>query len=115
MKRLKHNMYESSWSEERSVRPDGGLLPVSPVLKGILYQGNEAVLCFKPVKKSIGYIVQHRSKETDKWVSLHLNAAQIEHVRIRNLEKNKLSYQFRMASINQYGQSYFTGALNVIK
>ncbi len=115
MKRLKHNTYESSWSEEINVMPDGGVLPAPPVVHGILHEGNEAVICFTPVKKAIGYIVQYRGAETDKWISMQINAAQTEHVIIKNLHRNKSSYQFRMACINQYGQSAFTEAFRVIK
>ncbi len=110
LQRIKHNNCETSWSEEKSIMPDGGQLPMPPVVQGVLYQNGEAVICFKPVKKAIGYLVQYRRNEQDQWITLPIETAQMEHCRISNLEKEG-SYQFRIASINQYGPSSFSPVL----
>ncbi|HZG24091.1 MAG TPA: glycoside hydrolase family 2 TIM barrel-domain containing protein, partial [Chitinophagaceae bacterium] len=111
---VKHNMYEGPWSETRSVIPDGGMKPPVPLLQGVVFDGNEAVIFFKPVKKSTGYLLQFRTRDTDEWVTQEVNASQVEHIRVRTTVKNK-PQEFRMASVNAYGQSPFSDVMTAEK
>jgi beta-galactosidase len=67
MKAVKHNNYHTEWSEEHSVVPDGKQLPEPPVLQGILRNGKAALLCFEPVKKAIGYVVEYKELSDTRW------------------------------------------------
>lgn len=107
MSRVKHNSYITGWSEEHNVTPDGQQLPAKPKLQGVIRNSNEAVVIFEPVKKAIGYTIQYRIKNSAEWSSIRLNAAEIKHTRITGLQKKNV-YEFRIASLNSYGESEFT-------
>jgi beta-galactosidase len=106
MQRLKQNIYESAWSEEKSVRPDGKQPPSAPVIKGVLYQNDETLICFEPVKKATGYLLQYKKKKSANWTTLSINAGLIEHYKISGLKNN--SYNYRMAAITSNGVSEFS-------
>lgn len=111
MSRIKDNNYRTGWSEEHTVIPDGQQLPAKPNLKGVVRSNNEAILVFEPVRKAIGYTVQHRVKGSGEWKTFKVNAAEINHFRITDLNTNE-TYEFRMASENMYGKSAFTNPLS---
>lgn len=111
MKKIKDNNYQTGWSEERVVIPDGNQLPAPPEVHGILRSGSEAMICFEPVKKSTGYVIQYRNTSSDEWVTYRVNAARINEVKITGLTTNK-KYAFRMAAVNENGQSEFTSAVS---
>jgi beta-galactosidase len=106
MCRIKDNNYQTGWSEEHRVVPDGQQLPVMPLLQGVIRNKNEAILVFEPVKKAIGYTIQYRAKGSGEWTTVKINAAQINHVRISGIKKN--INEFRMSSTNAYGVSGYT-------
>lgn len=105
--RRKHNNYITPWSEEIAVTPDGGLAPSKPMLAGIIRQGNEAIICFEPVKKATGYKLEYRNVNGGEWKTQMINAAQINHFKLTGLTP-KLRYEFRMATLNQNGQSDYS-------
>jgi len=107
MRRLKHNNYITPWSEEIEVTPDGGLVPSKPMLAGVIRQGKEAIVCFEPVKKATGYKLEYRSINGGEWKTQMVNAAQIDHFKLTGL-MSKLRYEFRMATLNQNGQSDYS-------
>lgn len=107
LKRFKHNFYESLWSEEITVTPDGGQTPAAPVLQGVIRKGKMAIVCFEPVKKSLGYLIEYRSSQAESWKSIKISAAQLSQYAIDELVKNQV-YSFRMASLNAYGQSGYS-------
>lgn len=109
MRRWKHNSYVTPWSEELFVIPDGGLVPSKPKLSGVIRQGTEAIVCFEPVKKAIGYKLEYRVINGGKWETKMVNAAQINHVKLTGLVP-KHTYEFRMATLNQNGQSEYSQA-----
>lgn len=107
--RLKDNFYASNWSEERAVTPDGGQRPTPPVLQGVAQQGNEAVVCFDPVPKATGYLLEYKA-EKGPWKQQWVVAVQTGHSILTQLMPNQ-SYQYRMATLNAYGQSIFSPIL----
>lgn len=107
MRRWKHNKYITPWSEEIAVRPDGGVAPSSPMLAGVIRQGKEAIICFEPVKKATGYKLEYRSVNGGEWKTQMVNAAQVNYFKLTGLTP-KLSYEFRMATLNQNGQSDYS-------
>lgn len=107
LKRFKQNFYESLWSEEITVTPDGGQAPAAPVFQGVLRKEKMAIVCFEPVKKAIGYLIEYRSNQTESWKSIQVSAAQLSQYAIDELDINQL-YSFRMATLNSYGQSAFS-------
>ncbi|WP_276501000.1 sugar-binding domain-containing protein [Terrimonas pollutisoli] len=107
MRRWKHNTYITPWSEEIAVTPDGGLSPASPILAGVIRQGKEAIICFEPVKKATGYKLEYRDINGGEWKTQTINAAQINHFKLTGLMP-KLSYEFRLATLNQNGQSGYS-------
>jgi len=107
MRLLKHNNYITPWSEEIAVIPDGGLVPSKPMLAGVIRQGKEAIICFEPVKKATGYKLEYRSINSGEWKMQMINAAKINHFKLTGLMP-KLSYEFRLATLNQNGQSDYS-------
>ena len=107
MSRIKDNSYVTGWSEEHSVIPDGQQPPAKPTLQGIIRNNSEAVVVFEPVRKSVGYTIQYRLKNSQEWKSIRVNASEIRHTKIGGLQK-KNKYEFRIASINACGESAFT-------
>jgi beta-galactosidase len=110
MRRWKHNSYITPWSEELSVIPDGGLVPSKPKLSGVIRQGTEAMVCFEPVKKAIGYKLEYKSVNASEWTTKIVNAAQISQFKLNGLLQ-KRRYEFRMAALNQNGQSTYSQAV----
>jgi beta-galactosidase len=107
MRRWKHNNYITPWSEELAVIPDGGLVPSKPMLAGVIREGKEAIICFEPVKKATGYKLEYRSINGGEWKTQLVNAAQINHFKLTGLMP-KVSYEFRMATLNQNGRSDYS-------
>ncbi|MGM9508971.1 sugar-binding domain-containing protein [Larkinella sp. GY13] len=116
LRRLKHNNYPTAWSEERTVTPDGGQRPYAPVLQGVIRQPTEAVVCFEPVRKATGYILEYRQSgnsttATNPWAKVTIPTAQSGYFHLTGLAKNT-SYQFRMATLTANGQSDFSPAID---
>ncbi|MGI8634865.1 MAG: hypothetical protein ACR2KZ_05630, partial [Segetibacter sp.] len=107
MKKIKDNNYATDWSEEHTVIPDGGQLPASPEIHGALQNGNGAIPSFQPVKKATGYVAQYRKSGSNEWMTKQVHAAQISVVKIAGLLINE-KYKFRMATLNETGQSEFS-------
>ncbi|CCH52220.1 beta-galactosidase [Fibrisoma limi BUZ 3] len=116
LRRLKHNNYQTAWSEERTVTPDGGQLPSVPNVQGVIRQPTEVIVCFEPVRKATGYVLEYRqtgssTTATDTWTKVDINAAQGGYFHLSGLAKNT-PYQFRMASLNAVGQSDFSPVID---
>lgn len=111
LQRVKQNTFESDWSEEIAVTPDGNQVPTPPVLHGMLKQKNGALLFFEPVKKATGYHVQYRSG-TGNWKDLYINKAVVNQVFITDMKKGE-PVECRMASLSSAGRSGFSGVLTV--
>jgi beta-galactosidase len=76
LRRLKDNNYPTAWSDEHRVMPDGGQLPASPVVAGVLRRGSEAlVVLAAPVKKATGYTLHYRTPGTGATDLTHYVAA----------------------------------------
>ncbi|MBC7919861.1 MAG: fibronectin type III domain-containing protein, partial [Ferruginibacter sp.] len=112
LRRMKDNNYPSAWSEERTVTPDGGQLPPAPRVQGIIRQGGEAELCFIPVPKATGYVVEYRPTATTDWSHIRVNTAQSGFFHLTGLDQNK-PYQFRLATLNAAGQSAYSPLVSV--
>lgn len=111
-KRLKDNYFASNWSEERVVTPDGGQRPAPPVLQGIVQQSNEAVVCFNPVPKATGYLLEYRRGNTNTWQQQSIPTVQTGRFILTGLD-SKQSYEYRMATVNAHGQSDFSPTLTI--
>ncbi|RZJ23618.1 MAG: hypothetical protein EON51_01675 [Acinetobacter sp.] len=107
MRRLRQNAYLSPWSEELTIMPDGGQLPASPNLDGIIHKVEQAVVLFTPVKKAIGYLLNYRIAGEKSWREVMINAAQINQYRLRGLKGDE-RYEFKLAAINAAGKSEFS-------
>lgn len=104
----------SEWSEEKMLIPDGGILPQVPNLKYIMQNNEDAIICFEPVKKAIGYVLEYRSKSISKknialsdWQKMDISVAQISYFQFKK-PIPKLSYEFRLATKNTVGISKFS-------
>lgn len=104
----------SEWSEEKMVIPDGGLLPQVPDLKYVIQNNQEAIICFEPVKKAIGYVLGYRIKNISKknnvlpeWQKIDISASKIALFQFKKLNP-KLQYEFRLATKNAVGISKFS-------
>lgn len=104
----------SEWSEEKMVVPDGGILPQVTDLKYVVQNTEDAIICFEPVKKATGYVLEYRSKSNIKknivlseWQKVDISAAQISHFQFKK-PNPKLSYEFRLATKNAVGISRFS-------
>ncbi|MBC7743977.1 MAG: beta galactosidase jelly roll domain-containing protein [Flavobacterium sp.] len=107
MKRFVHNSNESVWSQEFTVIPDGGLLPQSPKLEGIIHKGSQGIILFEPKKKALGYVLNYRRIGDIDWKKIHITAAQINQFQLVGLEVNK-QYEFKLATVNENGISNFS-------
>lgn len=112
LRRLKHNNYQTAWSEERTVIPDGGQLPSVPVLQGVIRQQSGAIVCFDPVRKAVGYILEYRQagksgSDTGTWTKLSIPTAQSGYFYLSGLLQSNL-YQFRIAALSAGGKSDFS-------
>jgi beta-galactosidase len=107
MRSWKANNYTSPWSNEIKVVPDGGQMPAEPSLLGIVKQGKEAMLFFKPQKKATGYIVEYSIAGNNNWQQKMINASQINNYFLTGLDANK-SYEFRMLTLNENGKSVYS-------
>lgn len=97
---------ESTWSEEIAVRPDGGLL-VSPRVQGLVRNGNDAVICFEPVKKATGYDLMFRCGNEKSWHHERITTSLANQYQIK-LNSVSGNVKVKLAAVNQYGQSTFT-------
>lgn len=75
--RVKRNAPGALWSDETEVKPDGGLLPEKPLVQGVILNGTNAVVCFKPVKKATGYRLSFRCNDEQAWHRQLIDASQI--------------------------------------
>lgn len=107
MRRLKQNAYASPWSEELMIIPDGGQVPASPNLEGIIHKGEQAIVLFSPVKKAIGYVLNYRTTGETSWKEVMINAAQINQHELKGLKSGE-RYEFKLAAINAAGKSEFS-------
>lgn len=112
VQRVMNNNSNSLWTQTYTVIPDGGQRPDSPSLKGVFRNGNEAVITFDPVAKATGYEIQYRESgtTTDNWNSVFLNRSEVYFGRIADLKPNR-KYDFRMAAINENGNSDYTNVI----
>ncbi|MBC7891205.1 MAG: hypothetical protein H7Y12_03250, partial [Sphingobacteriaceae bacterium] len=110
--RVKDNFSDSQWSEERSVTPDGGQLPMVPVLNGVIRQGAEALIDFKPVVKSTGYALEYQrlGKKPGDWQTFDIPTAQVGRAFLTGLDP-KIRYQFRLSVRNAAGISVASAAV----
>lgn len=114
LRRWKHNNYITPWSEQISVKPDGSQPPPKPTLSGVMKQNTEATICFEPQKKAIGYKLEYKATNSIEWKTQTINAAQINHYKLKGLMP-KSNYEFRVAAINQNGQSEFSQTIIAIQ
>jgi len=91
------------WSEEIAVIPDGGLKPGKPFIQGLITHGGNAVICFEPVEKSVGYDLFFRSGGEKTWHHELISASQIDQYRFK-VPPNR-NIEVRLAAIGQYGAS----------
>ena len=110
MQRLKDNWFDTAWSEERTVTPDGGQRPAPPVLQGVVQRNSEVVVCFEPVAKATSYRLEYRADD-GSWQSQTLVAAQTGRAIVTGLNPKK-RYQFRLATLTEAGQSEFSSITN---
>ncbi|WP_338872628.1 sugar-binding domain-containing protein [Spirosoma sp. SC4-14] len=110
--RVTDSWSDSDWSEERNVTPDGGQRPVAPVLQGIVRAGRDAVICFEPVAKATGYVLQYQPAGSTAWQQQPISTAQTGRFILTGLDIKK-TYQYRLATLNQAGQSTYSASLTV--
>jgi beta-galactosidase len=97
---------ESAWSEEIMVKPDGGF-PVGPRIRGLIRNGNYAVICFEPVKKATGYDLLFRFSNEKSWHHERVTTSLADQYQIK-LGSKVGKVEVKLAAINQYGQSVYT-------
>lgn len=108
--RVTDSWSDSDWSEERSVTPDGGQRPAAPVFQGVVRAGRDAVVCFEPVPKATGYVLEYQPAGTTAWLRQPITAAQTGRFILTGLDAKK-TYQYRLATLNQAGQSTYSISL----
>ncbi len=136
LRRVKDNNYPSAWSAEQTViatavvrpgpggepapadrldwptdRPDGGQLLPAPVVQGIIRQGDGVEVCFVPVPKATGYVIEYRPAGVANWTQVRVSAAQSGFFHLSGLDTNK-PYQFRLSTLNAAGQSPYSSLLD---
>ncbi|GAB3495212.1 hypothetical protein GCM10027341_12240 [Spirosoma knui] len=111
LQRVTDSWSDSDWSEERSVTPDGGQRPATPVLQGIVRSGRDAMICFDPVPKATGYVLDYRPAGSQTWLSQSISAAQTGRFILTGIDLKK-TYQYRLATTNQVGQSTFSVSIS---
>ena len=92
--------FESEWTPEAKVIPDGELKPQPPKIHGVVKEGNDAIIYFEPVEKAIHYEIIHQSK--GKNITVIVNGSQIRYAMIRNIIPADI---ISMRAANQYGHS----------
>lgn len=106
VKRSVANGDVSGWSEEIAVRPDGGQV-ASPRITGLVQKGGDAVICFEPVKKAIGYDLLFRTGRDKGWRHERINTSLTDQYKFKLSNKGD-RVQVKLAAINQYGRSTYT-------
>ncbi|GAB3557136.1 sugar-binding domain-containing protein [Spirosoma fluminis] len=109
--RVTDSWSNSDWSEERSVTPDGGQRPAAPVLQGIVRSGRDVMICFEPIPKATGYVLDYRPEGSPTWAQQPIAAAQTGRFILTGLDQKK-TYQYRLAATNQAGQSTFSPSIS---
>ena len=102
--RMKRGAQNDNWSPEVAVVPDGGIKPAKPVIQGVILNNSDAIICFRPVKKSIGYRLQYKLPFEKDWHTELITASQIEQYQFK-IKGNPKKLQIKLASLNQYGHS----------
>ncbi|WP_232325913.1 sugar-binding domain-containing protein [Spirosoma montaniterrae] len=108
--RLKDNYFASNWSEERTVVPDGGQRPNPPVFQGVVRENKETVVCFAPVPKAIGYLLEYRRVGSGSWQREQITTAQTGRFILMQPDSTQ-RYEYRMATLTANGQSIFSPIL----
>lgn len=105
LQRFKDNNAESVWTSEYQVIPDGEILTQNPEIKGVIVQNNEAIVCFEPVPKAIGYVLEYRAKTVIKkkevlgeWQKMDIPTAQVAYFTVKNLDP-KAQYEWKMTTL----------------
>jgi hypothetical protein len=103
--------FASEWSQELSIRPDGGLPPEAPEVKGVVQHGKDVVVCLQPSKKATGYKLEIHGSGGRTVTRDHAGAAmpflllermdsrQIEAIEIRSVNENGMSEPVRIENI----------------
>ncbi|UOE46225.1 hypothetical protein MTO98_17640 [Mucilaginibacter sp. SMC90] len=106
VKRTTADGEESTWSEEIAVKPDGGLR-VSPRIQGVISNGNDAVICFEPVKKATGYDLLFHYGNEKNWHHELINTSLADQYQIKLGSKGG-KVTVKLAAINESGKSDYT-------
>lgn len=93
--------FKSEWSPEYKIVPDGGLNPPPPEIIGIIKQGRDAIVNFKPVPKAVGYKIVKRYADAGDSICF-INAAGVQYAVIPGFDNAKSVY---MCTVNQNGES----------
>jgi beta-galactosidase len=99
----KQQGFDSNWSHEVAVTPDGGLPPGPPVVHGVIRQNNRAYIRLNPVKKALGYQVSVL-KDGQKADHVLDNRAHTEYIHVENISASP-GYTFIIKTQNKYGLS----------
>ena len=103
MRTRKQQGFDSDWTHEIKVTPDGGLPPQKPIIHGVLRKGSKALIHLSPVAKVVGYeikvykdgrIIQEKSE----------NRSHIEYIMLEELSEGG-DYVYSIKSVNEYGMS----------
>jgi beta-galactosidase len=102
--RMKRGTQNNNWSSEVAIVPDGGIRPTKPAIQGIILNDYNAIICFTPVKKSVGYKLKYKLPFEKIWHSELITSSQIEQYQFK-IKGNPKKLQVKLATLNQYGQS----------
>ncbi len=104
--RMKRGTQNDSWSAEIAVMPDGGIKPAKPFIQGVIFTDSDAIICFDPVKKSVGYSLQYKLPSENTWHTEKITASQIDQYLFK-IKGSPKTIQVKLAALNQYGQSAY--------
>jgi beta-galactosidase len=104
--RVKRGAETNNWSTQIAVMPDGGLKPVKPFIQGLFINDRDAIICFTPVKKSVGYSLQYKSAAETAWHSELITSSQITQYQFK-IKNNAKTIQVKLAALNEQGQSAY--------
>jgi beta-galactosidase len=105
--------FASEWSQEFSVKPDGGIPPLAPDVAGALQKGKDLLICLNPSKKATGYKVNvYANDETvetrriDRGLTQFLLLENLNSAKIRSLD---------ISSMNDNGFSEAVQIKNIVR